>query len=618
VPVYTNGAGGGNKAYGAAALAKEFGILARTPEGGRNNQLNTSAFNLGQLVAGGELDESEVRDKLMDTATAIGLDEGEAARTVGSGLSAGMLKPRSAPPRTPLGFDAAAMAVVGGTPQNNGPTDDTGGTDDTSPPAGGTSPKGDVTRKPSQAEILYSLASTYTEAIFTAQDGTAYAFVPVAGRRECYRLTDANFSGWLTALYRTMCGGAMPGADGRSEVIAALAYDARTTRRDVFVRVGGHDGRVFIDLGTPEWDAIVVDEDGWQIVKTPALAFRRPASMRPLPTPLHGYDMGHLRRFLNLESEQWPLVAAWLIAAAGPSGPYPILAFTGEQGSAKSAMVRVLKEILDPSAAGLRGQPEEVRDLWVGANNSWVLAYDNVSHLNNDVSDALCRLATGGGYAKRANYTDDGEFVMDAQRPVVINGIGDVVTRPDLMDRTILIAPPVIPEDRRRNEKEFWAEFEQARPFLLGALLDGLSVALARIGTVSLPTLPRMADFAMLAAAAEPAYRADVGFLEAYAENREEAHATVVESSTLGEHLRKLVLVNGAWEGTASELLAALNERASDSEQRAHVWPKAPNKVKPALQRLAPSLRHIGVDVEFTPRNTPNGGRRIRLVRLRT
>lgn len=507
-----------------------------------------------------------------------------------------------------------AMALAGGIPipvHTNGTGDHTDAADGASPPQGD---KGsDAARKPGQAEILYSLASDHAE-IFTAQDGTAHAFVPVAGRRECYRLTDANFAGWLTALYRARCGGAMPGADGRKEAIAALSWDARATRRDVFVRVGGYAGKVFIDLGTEEWDAIVVDEDGWQIVKNPSIAFRRPASMRPLPTPLRGYDMAQLRPFLNLEPEQWPLVAAWLIAATSPSGPYPILAFVGEQGSAKSAMVRVLKGLLDPAAAGLRGQPEEVRDLWVGANNSWVLAYDNVSHLNNDVSDALCRLATGGGYAKRANYTDDGEFVMDAQRPVVINGIGEVVTRPDLMDRTILIAPPTIPEDKRRNEKEFWRAFDAARPYLLGALLDALSVALARIGGVQLDALPRMADFAMLAAAAEPAYRADIGFLEAYAENREEAHATVIESSTLGEHLRKLVLVNGAWEGTAAELLTALNERASENEQRSRAWPKAPNKLPGALQRIAPSLRHIGVDVTLLPRQ--KDGRRLRLTRL--
>jgi hypothetical protein len=501
--------------------------------------------------------------------------------------------------------------------QSSDDTDASDDTDDASNSVGDGKTGQDTARKPNQAEILYNLASDHAE-IFTAQDGTAYAFVPVSGRRECYPLSDSNFSGWLTALYRAKCNGAMPGAEGRKEAIAALTWDARTIRRDVFVRVGGHGGKVYIDLGTEEWDAVEIDTEGWRIVSQPPVAFRRSPSLKPLPLPIRGARLSLLREYINIEPEDWPLVAGWLVAAANPSGPYPVLVLAGEQGTAKSTTIRTLKEILDPAVAGLRGQPDDIRDLWVGADNSWLLAYDNVSHLNNDVSDALCRLATGGGYAKRANYTDSGEFVMDAQRPVAINGIGDIVTRPDLMDRTILISPPVITESKRRNEKEFWGSFNQDRAKLLGALLDAVSLALRNVDHVQLDSLPRMADFARLAVAAEPAFGADLSFMEAYNLNREEAHAAVVETSSMGEHLRQMVLVSGTWEGTASELLQALNERASESEQRSQSWPKIPNRVKPALQRLAPSLRHIGVEVEFPPRSDKGGTRRIRLVRLHT
>lgn len=469
-------------------------------------------------------------------------------------------------------------------------------------------------RKPTQTETLYRLASDHAE-IFTDQDGTAYAFVPVDGLRECYPLNDSNFSGWLTALYRAKCNGAMPGAEGRKDAIAALTWDARTVRRDVFVRVGGYGGKVYIDLGTEEWDAVEIDTEGWRVVAQPPVAFRRSPYLKPLPLPMRGGALSMLRQYINIEPDDWPLVAGWLVAAANPTGPYPVLVLAGEQGTAKSTTLTALKNLLDPATAGLRGQPDDIRDLWVGANNNWLLVYDNVSHLNNDVSDALCRLATGGGYAKRANYTDSGEFVMDAQRPVAMNGIGDVVTRPDLMDRTILISPPVITEGKRRNEKEFWANYQQELPKLLGALLDAVSMALRNIEHVHLDSLPRMADFARLATAAELAFGADLSFVDAYNLNRAEAHATVVETSTFGEHVRQLVLIAGGWEGTATELLQALSARASESEQRSQAWPKVPNKVKAALQRLAPSLRQSGVDVEFFPRTKESGGR-IRITRI--
>jgi hypothetical protein len=184
------------------------------------------------------------------------------------------------------------------------------------------------------------------------------------------------------------------------------------------------------------------------------------------------------------------------------------------------------------------------------------------------------------------------------------------------MDRAILICPPTIAENRRRNEKEFWENFYRDRPKLLGALLDAVSLALRNIHTVQLDAAPRMADFARLATAAEPAMGDGISFMDAYRANREEAHATVVETSTLGEHLRALVIVSGTWEGTATELLQELDARASESEKRSHTWPKVPNRIKPALQRLAPSLRHIGVTVEFPKRTDKGGTKRIRLVRV--
>lgn len=83
--------------YARAALEKEIDILSRTPEGGRNEQLNKSAFSLGQLVAGGALDRNEVIDRLGDAALSIGLDERGTARTILSGLNSGAKEPRGVP-----------------------------------------------------------------------------------------------------------------------------------------------------------------------------------------------------------------------------------------------------------------------------------------------------------------------------------------------------------------------------------------------------------------------------------------------------------------------------------------------------------------------------------------
>src|SRR5262249_27076965 len=151
--------------------------------------------------------------------------------------------------------------------------------------------------------------------------------------------------------------------------------------------------------------------------------------------------------------------------------------------------------------------------------NSWVTCWDNLSKLPIWLSDALCRLATGGAFATRQLYTDDEEILFKFQRPCIINGIEEVATRSDLIDRTLMLTlPPISPEDRI-PEQEFWEQFYEARPKILGALLDAVSGALRRLPTVYVDQSPRMADFARWATAGEAALGMRPGeFLKAYEE----------------------------------------------------------------------------------------------------
>jgi len=99
----------GDSPYGRAAQKAEAAIVAGAIEGTRNDRLNTAALKLGQLVAGGELDEHEARETLRQAALEAGLPEHEVEQTIKSGLSAGMAQPRRAPEkssrRSPFGSD---------------------------------------------------------------------------------------------------------------------------------------------------------------------------------------------------------------------------------------------------------------------------------------------------------------------------------------------------------------------------------------------------------------------------------------------------------------------------------------------------------------------------------
>ncbi len=314
------------------------------------------------------------------------------------------------------------------------------------------------------------------------------------------------------------------------------------------------------------------------------------------PSPKPRGDADRLQSFLNIEADDWPLVAAWTLAALYPHGPYPILILMAEQGGAKSTTARVLKEIVDPSTAKLRGQPDDVRDLMVAAHNSRVLAFDNLSAMHSDISDALCRIATGGGYAKRSLYTDMDEMVIHVQRPVILNGIGNVANRADLLDRAIAIHLPALPDVRRHDEADFWREFNAAKPSILGGFLDVLSWTLAALPHTSLEQLPRMADFAKLAVAAEPALAVEPGsFLRRYADNRYVGADALLENLPVVAALKKLVAVHGSWTGATSELLDALECHASERERAARQWPKTAQKLTNDLKRLAPTLRQAGI-----------------------
>src|SRR5438034_8467561 len=220
--------------------------------------------------------------------------------------------------------------------------------------------------------------------------------------------------------------------------------------------------------------------------------------MLPLPVPQQGGSIEALNSFLNLASrDDFVLIVAWLLAALRPSGPYPLLAVSGERGSAKTVLSKLLKALIDPNAAPVRSLSRQERQLMIAAHNNYMLAFDNVSGLPAWLSDALCRLASGGSFAVRQLYTDDEEMLFKAARPTLLNGIEDIIGRSDLADRAIFLTLGPIGEEQRRSETELLRDFELARPAILGALLDAAAHGLRAAGSVHLGVLPRMADFAL-------------------------------------------------------------------------------------------------------------------------
>ena len=216
------------------------------------------------------------------------------------------------------------------------------------------------------------------------------------------------------------------------------------------------------------------------------------------------------------------------------------MAIAGEQGSAKTILSKLLRSLIDPSVAPVRALPRDERELFIAASHSHVLAFDNLSGLPPWLSDTLCRLTSGGAFSTRRLFTDQDEILFAAARPIILNGIEDIVTRPDLADRAILLMLAPIAERKRRPETALWREFEHARPRILGALLDAAAHGLRMLPQVRLKRLPRMADFALWATACESAFR-PAGTLEtAYYNNRRDAIENIVDADPVAAHVREL------------------------------------------------------------------------------
>ncbi len=477
-------------------------------------------------------------------------------------------------------------------------------------------------RKPTQAELLIRCA--VGAEFFHTPAGDAYATVPVGDHRESHPVKSKGFRRWLVRQYFEQYD-RPPGAQALQDALGLLEARAQFdgTEREVHVRIAEYDDAIYVDLANEQWEAVEINRSGWRVVSSEAtpVRFRRPRGMLRLPTPARDGSIEQLRKFINIGGEDlagWRLLVAWLIQALRPTGPYPVLIFQGEQGSAKSTVERLLRALVDPSTAPLRTTPRNERDLIIAATNSWCVAFDNISTLAPWCSDALCRLSTGGGFSARELYTDSEEVLFDATRPVILNGITDVATRPDLLDRALIVPLPPIPEEGRTPEAELWRNFDRERPAILGALFDAVADALGAVQSVRLEGLPRMADFAVWATAAENSLGWEPGsFLRAYAGNREEATETALEADPVAAAVRSFMEEREEWRGTAGELWKALNDLVDEDIRHTKVWPGAPNALSGRLKRLAPALRGIGI--EYEDLRLPGGGRqRVKHLRKNT
>lgn len=385
--------------------------------------------------------------------------------------------------------------------------------------------------------------------------------------------------------------GKVVNATAYNDALAVLRGEALEAPTEAtHLRVGTFGSGIVLDLGTVDGAAVVVDARGWRVVDRSPILFQRTALTGVLPVPERGGSLNTLRELLNVTDGTWPMLLGWMVAALIPEMPHPILMLGGQQGAGKTTAARYICGVFDPSDAPTRSQPRDPEGWAMSAANGWTTVIDNVSSIPDWWSDALCKAVTGDGWVRRTLYSDGDVSVLSFRRVIALTSIDAGALRGDLGERLVLVDLEAIPKVKRRSERALDKAYATALPGMLGALLDVLAKVLARLDTLTVPDLPRMADFARVLAAMDDAIGTKA--MSLYSDQGTRIAGEVLEADPVGEAVMNWVHLHGEWSGPLGSLLDLI--RPADAGRE---WPRTARKLGACLKRLGPALLLQGVRV---------------------
>ena len=426
------------------------------------------------------------------------------------------------------------------------------------------------------------------EPFATPRSGAAHVARRLRGGKRSLRAELAN-------LYRKTQGKVPPQQALADALLVLEGIAQECDPAPLHLRVAEAEGAAWVDVGDTSGRVIRIYPGGWSIEDAAPVIFQRTELTSALPYPIHGGNIAELWEFLNVKEADRPLLLAAAVAAYIPDIPHPIPAFTGEQGTGKSTHARMLVDLLDPSPVPLRKAPRDAETWVTAASGSWVVSIDNVSSIPDWLSDSLCRAVTGDGDVRRALYTDGGLAVFSFRRCVVLTGIDLGGLRGDLAERLLMIGLERIEDDQRLEERDLIRRWEEARPRILGALLNLVAdvTSYTRHGSsLRLDSKPRMADFARVLVGVD--HVLGTTGIDRYLD---QARTIAADTLTASPFTSLMLTTITTFEGSAAELL----EEVTPTVQGWRVprdWPRNARAVTTLLKRDAPALRKNGWQVD--------------------
>jgi hypothetical protein len=401
----------------------------------------------------------------------------------------------------------------------------------------------------SVAEVIVDLATENSSLFFKDQYDMPWVRVHIEDHYELIRIIGNKFKRYIGKLYYDS-EERVPNAEainGAASVLQAKAeYDGETIPLSLRVAWDKDSDGIIYDLTNKKWQCVKITKEGWQIVnETPVLLFMR-YSQTPQVEPSRQYEPDILDKFLQLvnlkREENKILLVVYMATLFIPEIQHVVLQLHGEQGGAKSMLETFIKELVDPARPKLLSVHKDRMEFIQQIAHNHLVFYDNLDHIPGWLPDEVCRGVTGAGSSKRVLYSDDEDFVYDYRRCFGFNGINPVLTKPDVLDRSITIEQDRIDPKYRVQEKLMMSKFYELRLLLLGYIFDILVKALQIYPTLKLGSLPRMGDSALWGEAISRAmgYR-ELEFINIYDENKERQNIEIIENSPLGQVIARFL-----------------------------------------------------------------------------
>ncbi len=453
-------------------------------------------------------------------------------------------------------------------------------------------------KKESQADVLIRVSE---EAEFFQNDlGESFAAVTISGHKEVLKVKSKKFKMWLTKQFYDATKKA-PGSDAMNQALGVMEMKAafEGDEHKLQLRVTEKNGAFYYDLANEDWSVVKVEPRSCQVLKDAPILFTRNKNTKAQVMPDFAGDLKLLLNHIRIKNEDDQILyLIYVVTCLIPSIPHAVLVFSGEKGASKSTSMRLTRQVVDPAVQDLLTMPNSLQDLALSLANNYMPSFDNLDGLSAEKSDLLCIASTGGGFSKRTLFTDDDETLLDLRRCVGLTGINVVVTRADLIDRSIIIELDRIPEDERKEERDVWEAFEKDRASIVGGALQALAKAMAIYPNVQLDKLPRMADFTRWGyAIAEVLGYGGERFLQAYRKNRNQSNEEAISSHPVAATVVALMKENQSWSGSVASLLGEL-ERVAEQEKintKVKTFPKAAHILSRRLKEVKSNLEDVGI-----------------------